>query len=450
LLERRKYRRTELFQPFAFRLSPFAFRLSPFAFRLSPFAFILHMDRQTIERNQRFLVLEVFWAALFAGSVAFVAAYIIRLGGSNLLVSLLTAGAALVNALAALPFAAFLEGRARRAPWIIGGLAVVRLGHLGLIFVPYLAGGWAPGAAVLLLVALNVPVALFTAGFLPMLADVIPLERRARVFSARNITLGATAAITTFLMGLWLDRAPFPQNYQLLFAFGVVASCISTIYVARLTIPDSPVVRSDGRPRLSVSAVREALRGQGPFKRLMLNTLIFNLALWMAVPLQPIYFVRELGASDAWLGLFTALVSGGTILGNIVWERQIRRLGFGRVLLRAAILSALYYLLIGLFPSLWLILLFGLFFGVVSPGIDLSHFNMLLEVCPPERRAFYIGLFVTVMNIGFFLAPLAVAPLADLFGARALVLALAGLRLGGALLFVANPIRASAPAAAGT
>jgi MFS family permease len=406
------------------------------------------MDRQTVERNQRFLVLEIFWAALFSGCVAFVAAYIIRLGGSNLLVSLLTAGAALVNALAALPFAAFLEGRARRRPWIIGSLAIVRLGHLGLIAVPYLAGEWAPGAAVVLLVALNVPVALFTAGFLPMLADVIPIERRARVFSARAITMGAVAAVTTFLLGLWLDRAPFPLNYQLMFAFGVAASCISTIYVARLAIPDSAVVRGDGRPRLSVASVREAMRGQRPFNSLMINTLVFNLALWMAVPLQPIYFVRELGASDAWLGMFTALVSGGTILGNLVWERQIRRLGFGRVLLRAALLSALYYLLIGLFPNLWVILLFGLFFGVVSPGIDLSHFNMLLEVCPPERRAFYIGLFVTVMNIGFCLAPLAVAPLAELIGVRTLVLALAGLRLGGALLFVANPVRAASPASA--
>ncbi|MBC8076716.1 MAG: MFS transporter, partial [Chloroflexales bacterium] len=400
------------------------------------------MDRQTVARNSRFLVLEIFWAALFMGCVAFVAAYIIRLGGSNLLVSLLTAGAALVNALAALPFAAFLEGRARRRPWIIGSLAVVRLGHLGLIAVPYLAGEWAPGAAVLLLVALNVPVALFTAGFLPMLADVVPLERRARVFSARNITLGATAAVTTFSMGLWLDRAPFPLNYQLLFAFGVVASCISTLYVARLAIPDSAVVRSEGRQRLSITTLREALRGQRPFTNLMVNTLIFNLAFWMAVPLQPIYFVRVLGASDAWIGLFTALVSGGTILGSLLWERQIRRLGFGGVLLRAALLSALYYLLIGLFPNLWVILLCGLFFGIVSSGVDLCHFNMLLEVCPPERRAFYIGLFVTVMNIGFCVAPLAVAPLTELIGARALVLALAGLRLGGALLFVANPVAA--------
>ena len=69
------------------------------------------LERQIVERNLRYLVVEIFWAAIFTGCVSFNAAYLIRLGGSNLLVSLLSSGAALVNAVAALPFAAFLERR---------------------------------------------------------------------------------------------------------------------------------------------------------------------------------------------------------------------------------------------------------------------------------------------------------------------------------------------------
>jgi predicted MFS family arabinose efflux permease len=89
----------------------------------------------------------------------------------------------------------------------------------------------------------------------------------------------------------------------------------------------------------------------------------------MATPLQPIYFVRELGASDGWIGIWLAL---------------------------------------------------------------------------------YLGVFVTAMNLGFFLATLLCAPLVDLIGAQTLVLVLAVLRLGGALLFVVNPVRAPvAEAAAG-
>lgn len=403
------------------------------------------MDRQTTERNLRFLVIEIFWAAIFNGCLAFNAAYIIRLGGSNLLVSLLTSGAALVNAVAALPFAAFMERRARRRPWMIWSIGVMRLGHIGLICIPWLiSGAYQAEAVVILLIALNVPIALFNAGFLPMLADVIPLPRRAKVFSARNITLGATIAICTLIFGQWLDRVPFPLNYQLLFALGVVAATLSTVSLARITIPDSRVSPATTRQPLNRALVRQVWREQRPFVNITLNTLVFNIAFWMAVPLQPIYFVRVLHASDGWLGLWAALVSAGTIGGNILWSRLIDRHGFGWSLLRAAVFSGVYYLLIALFPNLTLILVFGLLAGLISPGIDLSHFNLLLEVTPEERRATYLGLFVTVMNIGFFVAPLAIAPLSALIGEQHLVLALGAMRLLGALLFIVNPVHTPA------
>jgi MFS family permease len=398
------------------------------------------VDNQIVERNLRYLVIEIFWAAIFTGCVSFNAAYMIRLGGSNLLISLLTSGAALINALATMPFAALLERTVRRKPLIVGSLALVRLGHLGLIAIPWMPGLRAETMLLLLLV-LNIPVALFTAGWLPLLAEIIPLRRRARVFSSRNITLGITVTICTFIFGRWLDLAPFPFNYQLLYALAVASSSLSTVYVARMVMPESPVSAPAERPSLSLGLLREVIGTHRQFANIILNTLIFNIALWMAVPLQPIYFVRTLGASDGWLGLWLGLVSGGTILGNIVWTRQIDRRGAAWALVRTTALSSVYYFLIGAFPNLTLILLFALLAGLVNPGVELSHLNVLFEVCPAERRATYMGVYITAMNVGAFCAPLAVAPLTDLIGAQALVLTLGALRLAGAALFVINPVR---------
>lgn len=401
------------------------------------------MERQTTERNMRLLVIELFWAAIAIACYSFAAAFLIRIGGSNLMVSLLTSAAALVNALTSIPFAMLLERISQRRPWIIGSLLALRIGHMGLIFIPFLPG-YRAEAMVALLLLINIPVALFNAGWLPMMGDLVPLSRRARLFSARNMTLGITVMVVTFLMGRWLDAAPFPFNYQLMFALALVASLLSTVYVARLDIPPSPVVaRAPARQGMILNDLRAIIHEQRPFVNITINTLVFNVAFWMATPLQPIYFVRELGASDGWLGVWLALISGGQIIGNLVWPRLIERYGFSWVLLRATAASAIYYFLIGAVPDLTLILLFALLFGAISPGVDVSHFNILLEVCSPERRAFYMGVFVTVMNLGFFLATLACAPLIDLIGAQALVLILAGLRLAGALLFVVNPVRAA-------
>jgi MFS family permease len=398
------------------------------------------VEKQIVERNLRYLVIEMFWAAIFTGCVSFNAAFMIRLGGSNLLISLLTSGAALINALATMPFAALLERTVRRKPLLIGSLTLLRLGHLGLIVIPWLAG-WHAETMLLLLLLLNVPVALFTAGWLPLLAEIIPLRRRAKVFSSRNITLGITVTICTFLFGIWLDRAPYPFNYQLLYALAVVSSSLSTVYVARIVMPDSTVVAPAQRQPLSRKLLRELIDAHRPFANIIFNTLIFNIAVWMAVPLQPIYFVRTLGASNAWLGLWLGLVSGGTILGNLLWTRQIDKRGAIWALLRATALSSAYYFLIGTFPNLTLILLFALLAGLINPGVELSHLNVLFEVCPAERRATYMGAYVTAMNVGAFIAPLAVAPLTELIGAQALILTLGALRLLGAALFLINPVR---------
>jgi MFS family permease len=399
------------------------------------------MDRQTIDRNVRFLVIEIAWAAIAVGCYSFAAAFLIRLGGSNLMVSLLTSAAALVNALTSIPFAVFLERKRRRWPWVVGSLYAFRLGHMALIFIPFLPA-YRAEAIVLLLLVVNVPVALFNAGWLPMFGDIIPLQRRARLFSARNMTLGVTVMITTFVMGRWLDAAPFPFNYQLMFALALVTSLLSTVYVARMVVPDSTPPQGGQQRRASLRDIRSVMAQQRPFVNITLNTLIFNIAFWMATPLQPIYFVRELGASDGWMGIWLGLTSGGALIGNLIWPRLMERHGFGWVLLRATVLSASYYFLIGLVPNLSLIWLFALMFGAIQPGVDVSHFNILLEVCPPERRALYLGVFVTIMNLGFFLATLACAPLIDLIGAQTLVVALGVLRLVGALLFRLNPVRA--------
>jgi MFS family permease len=405
------------------------------------------IDRQTTERNLRFLLIEIFWAAIAVGCYSFAAAFLIRLGGSNLMVSLLTSAAALVNALTSIPFAVFLQRRAKRWPWVVRSLYAFRVGHVALIFIPFLPA-YRAEAMVLLLLLVNVPVALFNAGWLPMFADVVPLERRARLFSRRNLILGVTMMVTTFVLGRWLDAAPFPLNYQLMFVLALVTSLLSTIYVQRMVVPDSEVPPAQPGRRMSLAEIRALLGAQRPFVNITVNTLVFNIAFWMATPLQPIYFVRELGASDGWLGIWLALTSGGALLGNLLWPRLIDRHGFGWVLLRAAALSASYYFLIGLVPNLTLILVFAVIFGAIQPGVEVSHFNILLEVCPPAQRALYLGVFVTVMNLGFFLATLACAPLIDLIGAQTLVLVLGGLRLGGALLFQFNPVRAPVVGAA--
>jgi MFS family permease len=53
---------------------------------------------------------------------------------------------------------------------------------------------------------------------------------------------------------------------------------------------------------------------------------------------------------------------------------------------------------------------------LMSPGVNLSHFNTLLGVIPDERRPEYTALYVSIVNIGAFISPLIGIALAGIFG----------------------------------
>jgi MFS family permease len=389
-----------------------------------------------IDRNMRVLVLEIFWAGIHSACLSFNAAFLIRLGGSNLHVSLLSAGAALVIAVTTIPFAALMDRTRRRRTWIVGSLLTARLLYALMIFVPWLPAGRA-SVMVGVVLGLNIAASLFSAGWLPLMGEVVPLARRARLFATRNIVLGATVSIATLLLGRWLELAPFPMNYQMLYGLSVFTSMVSTWYVAQVNMPELPLADPQAVKKTQPRTMPR------PFVNITTNTLVFNVALWMSVPLQPIYFVRELGAAEGWLGLWAGLVSGGAILGNLLWQRLIDRRGAAWTLPRATVLSAIYFLLIALFPDLTLILVFALLSGIVTPGVELSHLTMLYTVVPLSRRTALLGIYTALMNCGAFLSPLLVGPLVELWGARVAVLAVFAIRLAGAALFVLNPVRAS-------
>jgi MFS family permease len=398
------------------------------------------MQTASVDRNIRFLIIELFWAAIASAAYSFAAAYVIRLGGSNFIVSLITSAAAVVNMVTTIPFAAMMERTANRRPWLFRSLFIFRMMHIGLIFVPFLPY-WRAEAVVVILLLANIPVAIFNTVWLPLFADIIPIHRRARLFSARNVTLGATMMAATYGFGRWLesDVGAFPGNYQILFTVALITSMLSTWYVTRMEIPDSPVDLTASTDR-SIAGMWKLFTENRAYSSITINTLILNIAPWAAIALQPIYFVRVLNATDEWLGIWFAITNGGAILGNLFWPRLMEKYGFYRIMTIAAVISCAYYFAIGLVPNLTAILFFSLFIGMVNPGIDIAHFNILLQVSSPQRRALALGIFVTIMNFGLMVSSLIVSPMIDLIGAQALVIGLGVLRLIGGLLFVVNPV----------
>ncbi len=400
----------------------------------------------TDDRNAWNLCVEIFWASIMSVAAAFNAAFAVRLGAQNTHVGLLTSLPALLAALISIPAGRFLERRARRKAWVLGSLFLHRLGFLLVILIPWLPGVANKGAAlVALLVAIGAPAHFFSVGFNSMLADVIPERRRATVFATRNIINTGILSVGMLLAGQWLDRVTFPVNYQVMYGVGFLASMLSSFYLAKIQMSEASVAtRKKGTARslkARLRELREIARAESDFVRIIVDTLLYGLGAWTAAPLYILYFVRELDASDAWIGLHGMVANVSAIAGYALWRHLIERWGASRSLKLTVMGAGLYPLLLGLLPHLTPILFVAGLNGLVVPGVNLSHFTTLLKVCPQDRRPSFIGFYTTVMNVGAFISPLVGVALASRFGLGPTLIGCGVFWLLGALMFRVWPVR---------
>jgi hypothetical protein len=412
----------------------------------------LSQIRNATERNIWYLYLDVFWAGIFMAAVAFNAPYALRLGASNAMIGWLSSIPPLLAMAVLVPAARFLETQTDRSPWLRWSLFAGRVAFVGAALAPWILPRYAAELVVAVLIFRTIPMNIYTAGFSPLLADVIPPRDRAFVIANRAIIMSATVAICTFLFGRWMDAAnaiawaAFPVNYQVVYLVGTVAGLLSTYYVGHVRMPESVVIRErrDG-PRLRLPRLprfdhlwpnaQRMIRDNRTFVQLIINTLVFDFGAWMVGPLYMIFFIRQLNATDGWVGLNTTMAHIGVIGGNVIWRRVAQRVGTDRSLLMAVPVAVIYPFLVSLFPNLTLILFFGVLISLINPGVTLSHTTTLYTLCPPERRASYLAIYATISNVGAFVAPMLGIALSGLMEIRWVFVIGGSIRLIGALLF---------------
>ncbi len=408
--------------------------------------------RSVEERNILYLYLEVALASVLAAAGSFDSAYVLRLGGSNKLVGLLASLPALIAVFLFLPSARILQRKKRYGPWVVGSLLLTRSGYIVILLLPLILRRYLPEATVTVLVAMAAPSVFFSTGWSPLLSDVVPQRKRATVLAWRSILSSATIASLTYLIGRLLNASQgvFPRNYQMLYAIAYIGGALSVLFVALIRIPEkeqallTPAAGGAREEPFLPSVVRMVRENRG-YGRIILNTLLFNLGAWMLGPLYMILYVRQLQATDSWVGLHTTLAHVGVVVGYWIWRRIIRRLGDTKTLLIALPLIVTYPFMVVLFPHLNFILVAAFLINVFAPGVNLAHSLIFLDLLPEGRKHDATALYSMAMNVGAFVCPLIGVALSQRLGILPTLLIGGVLRVAGAALFFILPVKGERP-----
>ena len=388
-------------------------------------------------------MVELFWAGILGSAATFNAAFALRLEATNTDVGYLSSIPALLAVLVSVPAGRFLQARARRTPYILWALFINRLSYLLLAVIPWLGGLHIPlgSLTVCVLVFATIPAHFFNVGWIPLIAEAVDVRSRAGLVMARQMIANAVTALFSFLFGQLLSYVIFPYNYALMYVIGFAASMVSMVCLLKLKIPDAvPVVRQPGT-RLNLARVRQAMADHPGLTRITINTFLYGLGLWLAAPLYILRYVRQLDATDAWIGLSSTVATLAAIIATPVWRKTMARWGKSATLKRTIVLVGLFPIAAGLSPSLTLILLAVAFNNLISAGVSLSHFTTLLEVTPEENRPGYTSWYISLVNTGAFICPLLGVVIADRLGIAPTLVICGVLSILGATSFWWWPVK---------
>jgi hypothetical protein len=345
---------------------------------------------------------------IVSASGTFLPVFLLRLGANGTAIGLLTAIPALTALVVAIPFGRWLQRRRNIVPWysrlrLAGWCAFAAMAVAAAVLppasaVPAMLAIWAVG---------SLPSAAGLVAFPIVMAGAAGPSGRFDLLGRRWAIAGAATAISVALGGQLLDLLPFPMNFELFFVGVTVAGVGSFLQSRRIVIADQPrpEAQSDEAMTQRLGGMARLVTARRPFVRYELQALVYTLGVGIAAPLLPLFYVHEVGAPDAWIGIIGAATSAGGVLGYLAARRlSIRRSGVNVLLpslLVVAIVPAMQAAL-GWLPAVAAV---AFVYGVGSAGAQLAMFDQLMRRIPLEHGVTFSSVDQSVQNLGFIVAP---------------------------------------------
>lgn len=386
--------------------------------------------------NERMLYLQVIPQGLFmGGAAAFVDVFLVRLGAPSWVVSLNASLPALVMMLAVLPLGAVVQRRARLLFDFNLSRILNRTAYTLMALLPFLSPALAPLALVALNASAALPAAVQNVCFTTVIAKATPPDRRARVLSVRWAVMGVSTALTGLLVGRWLDSVAFPLNYQVLFATSILAALGTAYLVSKLRLPPETPPAVQGRRAVDLRHIWQLVADAPGFRGYMTARILVQLGMSLGIGLLPLYRVRVLGASDAWLGVLLTVQNITQVGSYLALGRLLRRPAFRRHLWLSVLGMALMPLTTALATRPEMLLLPALIIGVFGAALNVFITDSLIADSPEEHLSLFVSVNQFVLQAISFVGPLLGAALAGATSIRLALTLASGVRIVGGLAF---------------
>jgi len=236
-----------------------------------------------------------------------------------------------------------------------------------------------------------------------IIARAIPLKRRGRLMGMGQFIGGLAGIGIGALVGLILDRRPFPDSYAILFTLAGAALVPSVIALISIREPPPESASPEANGQAKGSWLR-LLVTDPAFRHLMICRMLIGM-MALATSFYVVHAADVLHLPQSVIGQFVVAQTVAGVVASAVLSLVNERWG-PRYVIRtasaAAVIGPLFALAAHLAGGGWLVQAYPFVYvalGVVNSAWMLGFFNYLLEIAPEGMRPAYIGLGNTIMGV---------------------------------------------------
>ncbi len=241
--------------------------------------------------------------------------------------------------------------------------------------------------------------------FSDIVAKAIPSQRRARLFSLRQLIGEILGIGTGFLIRYILSdkfSLSFPYNYSFIFGLSVLMMIIASGAFIMVKEPIHPV---NGSKRPFWEHFKRGpyfLKNDKNYRNYLIFRIISSFGS-MCIPFYVIFALDRINVDRSAIGIFTAVGATSAVISNIIWGYIGDRKGSQSLIMASSVLACItpfiaistnyipsflqqkYYLLVFIINQAFL------------SGIGIANITYTLDLAPSKSRPTYLGFINTMM-----------------------------------------------------
>ncbi|GAB6190011.1 hypothetical protein JCM30566_17530 [Marinitoga arctica] len=343
---------------------------------------------------------------------------ILKAGGGEIVLGIVTAITVGVPLLAQLLFASFLVSKKRKKPYLLTGiyLRILSLLSIGIIL-------FSPISNELLLALIIIIISIFSfsgvfagVSYTDLLGKSIPKDLQKKFMSYRQMSRSSFALLSAFLAKYILNKFDYPNNYSIMF---LIASF--SLFIASLgfwAIKEKEITIQKKFP--SFMNIIKNIPSILSHDKNLLNYVVFSNLTGFGLIIIPFYILlakNSFPEASKMVGNFLLLQMIGIVLSSFFWGNKLHKSGYKHVLFYCVLMGSLLPFL-ALTLSKTTPLIYSIIFlisGFTLSARQISFEGLLIEISNNENRALYVGI-SGALNIVTALLPLLIGAIIKQLG----------------------------------